>query len=201
MAYKPFSSVDEIRALYMREHTSLRRDLHDQLLIYVARTYCAVPEEFHRVALIAEALYRPEDAAKKEPIGHENKPEFVVTYPRDFIIKFTREARNFLKLDNSAKRERLQQNNNRRGAVSERSFVEVSIDYFLAVLNYAETNETEEYGGNINKKGIKGIVDLCDMLETSKVDLSNEFRHAFIEQAKNSILKPEAVKRILAMQD
>lgn len=67
MAYTPFSSVDEIRELYFKEHISLRRNLHEKLLKYTSRTYRAVPEEFWRVKLIADALYCRDFIAKKDP--------------------------------------------------------------------------------------------------------------------------------------
>lgn len=196
MAYTPFTSVDQIRELYMKEHVSLRRSLHEQLLTCACRAYRSVPEEFHRVQLIAEALYCKDYVAKKEPMGHAKKPEFSVYHPRDFIISYTSEAINYLKRSNSDYLENLRETHNQHWTGHERSFSEVTIEYFLGALEYAVFNDSGEYGGVINDLGIKGVNEMCALIESYKPDIENENRNKYIENAYISIINNDVIKNI-----
>ncbi|GHA03206.1 hypothetical protein GCM10008090_10240 [Arenicella chitinivorans] len=198
MAYTPFSSVEEIRELYMNEHVSLRRNLHEQLLSYASRTYRAVPEEFYRVKLIADALYCKEYVAKKSPMGHANTPKFSVFYPRDFIIRYTGEVRKYLNRSDSTHLEKLSQVQNLQWNGHERSFAEVTIDYFLGSLEYAVNNNTDEYGGVITETGIEGVNQMCELIESYSPDIHDENRDKYVEVACSSILENDAVKKVRA---
>lgn len=198
MAYTPFSSVEEIRELYLKEHISLRRNLHEKLLTYTSRTYRAVPEEFHRVKLIADSLYCKEYVAKKDPMGHAKKPKFSVYCPRDFIIDYTGEVRNHLKRSDSTHLEKLSKIHNQQWSGHERSFVEVTIDYFLGCLEYAVNNDADEYGGVINDIGIKGVNQICELIESYSPDINDKNRDNYVEVACDTILKNDAVKKVRA---
>jgi hypothetical protein len=200
MAYTPFTSVEQIRELYMSEHVSLRQNLHEQLLTYTSRAYRAVPEEFHRVQLIAEALYFKDYVARKEPMGLDKKPKFVVYYPRDFIISYTNEVRNYLKHSNCDYLEDLRRVYNQHNTGNERSFSEVTIEYFLGVLEYAVLNETDEYGGTIEGSEIEGVKEICSLIESYNPDIKDKNRDKFIERASEIILNNQFVIKVREMQ-
>ena len=196
MAYTPFTSVGQIRELYMKEHVSLRRNLHEQLLTYARRTYRSVHEEFHRAQLIAEALYCEDYVAKKELMGHAKKPKFSVYHPSDFIVSYTSEVINYLKRSKSDYLDNLRQVHNQHWTGHERSFSEVTIDYFLGALEYAVFNDSDEYGGVINDRGIKGVNEMCTLIESYKPDIEDENRHKYIENAYAKIINNDVINKI-----
>jgi len=196
MAYTPFTSVEEIRELYMKEHVSLRRSLHEQLLTYTCRAYRAVPEEFHRVELIAKALYCKDYVAKKEPIGHAKKHKFSVYYPRDFIITYTSEVRSYLKRSSLDYLENLTKVHNQHYTGHERSFSEVTIEYFIGVIEYAFYNDSDEHGGVINDLGVDGVIEICRLIESYSPDINDKNRDLFIESAREYIINNESIKKI-----
>ena len=91
----------------------------------------------------------------------------------------------------------------------ERSFVEVTLDYFLGALEYTLTDKPEkqsgrikDYGaGTINNEGIKRVKELYALIETYSPDIKDENREAFIAKAREQIPTNEYVKKVLAMSE
>lgn len=197
MAYTPFSSIQEIREIFSNEKVSSKRFVHDNLLGYADRIYRAVPEEFHRVQLIADALYSEDYATKKEVMGHNNDElKFIASYPRDAIIRYTSAARNYIKRSDSAYLKKLREIHNQHWTGHERSFSEVTVEYFLKALEYALTNNINEYGGTINNLGVEGVNEICNLIETYSPDIKDENRDRYIEYASEKILRNPLVKEI-----
>ena len=201
MAYTPFQSIDDIVELYLKEHVSLRHNLHENLLTYASSFYRAVPEEFHRVQLIAEALYTRDYVAKMEKMGHDQSPDFVVYYPRDFIKCYSSGVRNYIKMSSADYLKNLKDIHNQHYTGHERSFVEVTFDFFLGSLEYAMSDNAKEFTGTINDRGIKGIKEICTLIESYEPDIQDEFRDNFIEKSRNYILSNENVNKIRSMSE
>ena len=192
----PFEGVEDIREIFFNEHVSQRRNLHEQLLTYASRMYRAVPNEFHRVELISEALYCSEFLAMKEEMGYDKRLDFVVTRPRDFIIKFAWEATQFLKISKLDNIHDLKSRNNQHWSGNERSYVEVSIEYFLGNLEYLIRNANGSKSDSINELAINGIKELCSEIENYSPDFDAHNRDAFVESARTKILGHDLISDI-----
>lgn len=201
MAYTPFNSIDEIVHLYLKEHVSLRQNLHDQLLTYASYIYRSVPDEFDRVKLISKALYSADYVAKMEPMGRSQKNEFTVICPRDFVILFTGEVRNYINRSNAQYLDEIQRNGNQHYNGHERSLVEVTFEFFLGSLEYSISDNAKEFTGVINDLGIRGVKQICELIEAYDPDIKDKNRDAFIEKSKDLILKNEFVQKIRCMDE
>ena len=137
--------------------------------------------------------------AKMEAMmGHEQKPDFVVYYPRDFIVSYTSEARLYIKRSSS---NYLEDKSHQCYTGHERSFIEVTLDFFLGTLEYVISDSAKEFTGTINDLGIKGVKELCALIESYAPDIDNKYRDDFIENARKHLLSNQNVKKVLTMYE
>ena len=199
MSYTPFTSTEQIIELYMNEHKSLRRNLHEKLITRVSSTYRAVPQEFHRVELIAEALYSADFLEKRASLDESGQAELGITYPRDFIVSYTGAARNYLRYSHHEHIKSAEEVANRYYTGSERNFCEVTIDYFLSMLETAVLDQTGENVNKINDLGIKGVKDIRVLVDSYDPDIQDANRDRYVENAHKLILENEIVKDVCNM--
>lgn len=195
MAYTPFDQTDQIIDLFSHQHTSLKKDLHRQLLKYASKRYRSVPHEFCRVELIAEALYSKEFVAKTEHTDTSDREMFIVENPRDFSIGYLNDTRNHLERSTFAYLNKIHEINHFSYTGVERSYVEVTMDYFLGSLAYSVEHE------KIDERLINGVKKVCDLVENYSPDIENKYRDEFVENAEARILSDSFVNLVRGMSN
>lgn len=205
IAMTPYETPEELVNDFENRGSNHKSDLHEQLIKFTSSFYSAVPEAFHHVEFIAKALYNRDYVGKVE----EFSPgcfDYVIFRPRNFVSFYASSTMDYLNL---GKNDYLEYKRNRFKTGHERSFVEITIDYFLDTLEYTLTDKPEklsgrikDYGtGTLNDSGINGVKEISSIIESFSPDIKDKNREIFIEEAQEKILKNEYVLQVLAMPE
>jgi hypothetical protein len=189
LALTPFENPNELVEHFEKRNPSQKKAIHRELLFYADRMYRSVPQEFHRVELIATALFNKAYIGKTEPQGPWQTEELVVVDPVDFVYKFMGETRNHLDRARKLRLKELRKHHDQHYNGKERSFVEVSIDYFLSAFEQLMVDREGEVPARLLTKIQNGL----RAIEEYKPDVKNEFKDAFVAQCRENILKNDLI--------
>jgi len=198
VAYIPFSDVYQIREIFNAIYVSNKAGVHSKILRYANSIYRAVPDEFHRVELIVNALYSKDYVAKKELNG--KKETLIVSNPRDFIIQYLVEARNYIKRSEKKHLDKLKNIHNQNYTGNERSFVEITHDFFVGSLEHALDEKFTSHSECLRDDSIAQIKEFIDLITNYAPDVSNVHRDDFIEKSRTVFLENVSVNKVLAMR-
>lgn len=195
----PFDSVDQILEFYRAEHVSHRGRLHENALRMTSYRLRACPAEFHRVELIAKALYNPKWVGCKEPMGIYDRHDYVVTCPRDAVRCYVIDARRHIRYSESSSREEVYRRSKKRFTGQERSYVEITIDYFLSSLAIALDDSYTGYGEVLDQSDFEDMHELAKLAYAVKPDAGNPHTELFIQQMKDRVIPHPLFQQALSV--
>lgn len=195
----PFESTEQILEIFRAQHVSHRQGLHEKALRLTSHMLRACPDEFHRVELMARALYGTEWVECKEPMGIDHKPGYVVTYPREAVRCYLSDAASHLRRSESAYREQAKRKYNSQFTGLERSYVEVTVEYFLQSLAVALDESRTSFGEDLDRSDFEAMHDLVKIADTCRPDAGNPHIESFLQQLRETIIPHRLFQKALSV--
>ena len=185
--YTPFTTIEQIKSVYESTKENSRANLHKNWLFSADRFYKTVPREFYRVKLIADAIYNAEYVAKCSP-GANYFHALQVVEPIDFIYRYARGVSEYIKLSSEKYLARQRKRDITMLTGKERSFVEVTMEYFIENLNFSIDSE---HSARIDKEVIR---KMCDSLISYNPDVENTSKDEFVKTAQSRLVQHSFIR-------